>query len=332
MTHPADAALPHPVAELHLHIEGTLEPETIFELAARNAMTLPYADLADLRTRYEFTDLQSFLDLYYANMSTLRTRADFTEMTWRYLVRAHRGGVRHTEVFVDPQAHTERGIAVGDVLGGVQDALDRAAAELDVTSGIIVCVLRHLPASQALPMLEGALASGVPLLGIGLDSSEVGFPPGAFREAFDAAAAAGLHRVAHAGEEGPPAYIWEALDVLGVERIDHGVRCLEDQALVERLARDQVPLTVCPTSNVRLRVVDRMADHPLPRMLDAGLMVTVNSDDPAYFGGYVDDNYAALRHELGMPDDALRALAANSVRASFASPGRKAELLAALGV
>jgi adenosine deaminase len=332
VTHPdptTSMPLPRPIAELHLHLEGTLEPELIFELAARNERTLPYADLADLRSRYRFTDLQSFLDLYYANMATLRTEADFTSMTWRYLVRAHAAGVRHAEVFVDPQAHTTRGVSVADVLHGVQAGLDRAAAELDLTSGIIVCVLRDRPVAEALTMLEDALAVGVPILGIGLDSAEVGHPPEAFAGVFVTAAEAGLRRVAHAGEEGPPKYIWAALDVLGAERIDHGVRCLEDAALVDRLARDRVPLTVCPLSNVRLRVVPQMSEHPLPRMLDRGLMVTVNSDDPAYFGGYVDDNYAALRADLGLSDKVLGALAANSIASSFAPDERKAALLSA---
>ncbi len=319
-----------PLAELHLHIEGTLEPETIVEFAARNALRLPDKDIDALRARYEFTDLQSFLDLYYENMATLRTRADFAEMTWRYAVTAASQGVRHAEVFVDPQAHSARGIPAAVVLGGVADGLARAEAELGLTSGILVCVLRDRPIEEGRRMLDEALATGIPILGIGLDSAEVGHPPGQFAPIFAAAREAGLHCVAHAGEEGPPAYIWEALDVLGVERIDHGVRCLEDAALVARLVADAIPLTVCPVSNVRLRVVDTLADHPLRRMLDAGLRVTVNSDDPAYFGGYAGDNLERSRAALGLTDGQVRLLAANSVEASFAPEARKAQLRAEL--
>ena len=319
-----------PLAELHLHIEGTLEPETIVEFAGRNALRLPDKDIDALRARYEFTDLQSFLDLYYENMATLRTRADFAEMTWRYAVTAASQGVRHAEVFVDPQAHSARGIPAAVVLGGVADGLARAEAELGLTSGILVCVLRDRPIEEGRRMLDEALATGIPILGIGLDSSEVGHPPGQFAPIFAAAREAGLHCVAHAGEEGPPAYIWEALDVLGVERIDHGVRCLEDAALVARLVADAIPLTVCPVSNVRLRVVDTLADHPLRRMLDAGLRVTVNSDDPAYFGGYAGDNLERSRAALGLTDGQVRLLAANSVEASFAPEARKAQLRAEL--
>ncbi len=319
-----------PLAELHLHIEGTLEPETIVEFAGRNALRLPDKDIDALRARYEFTDLQSFLDLYYENMATLRTRADFAEMTWRYAVTAASQGVRHAEVFVDPQAHSARGIPAAVVLGGVADGLARAEAELGLTSGILVCVLRDRPIEEGRRMLDEALATGIPILGIGLDSAEVGHPPGQFAPIFAAAREAGLHCVAHAGEEGPPAYIWEALDVLGVERIDHGVRCLEDAALVARLVADAIPLTVCPVSNVRLRVVDTLADHPLRRMLDAGLRVTVNSDDPAYFGGYAGDNLERSRAALGLTDGQVRLLAANSVEASFAPEARKAQLRAEL--
>ncbi|MFF5991187.1 adenosine deaminase [Prauserella flavalba] len=329
--HPQPDRIPSPLAELHLHLEGTLEPELIFELARRNGVTLPYRDLDDLRARYRFRDLQSFLDLYYANMATLRTAADFERLTWAYAERAHAGGVRHAEVFVDPQAHTARGVPTETVLRGVAAGLERAESELGLTSGIIVCVLRDRPVAEARRMLEESLAAGVPLLGIGLDSAEVGYPPSLFADVFAAAAEAGLRRVAHAGEEGPPEYLWQALDVLGVERVDHGVRCLEDDVLVRRLAAEQVPLTVCPLSNVRLRVVDDLAAHPLRRMLDRGLLVTLNSDDPAYFGGYVDDNLRQCRDTLGLTGAELATLAANSVRASFAGAGRKAELLARLG-
>jgi len=320
------AGWPRPLAELHLHLEGTFEPEAIFEAAARHDAALPYADLADLQGRYEFADLGSFLDLYYATLDVLRTTADFADLTWRYAVRAHRAGVRHAEVFVDPQAHAVRGIGTDVVLAGVDAGMTRARTELDMTGGIIVCVVRDRPVPEARAMLDEALATGIPLLGIGLDSAEVGYPPSLFAEVFEAAAAAGLHRVAHAGEEGPPAYIWEALDVLGAERIDHGVRCLDDDALVDRLVADRIPLTVCPLSNVRLRVVDTMRNHPLRRMLQRGLMVTVNSDDPAYFGGYLDDNLAAVRAALGLTADELITLAGNSIDASFAPADRKAAL------
>ena len=322
----ADPDLPHPITELHLHLEGTLEPGTIFALAQRHSLDLPYRDLDDLRAKYAFTDLSSFLDLYYANMAVLRTSADFETMTWRYAERAHQAGVRHAEVFVDPQAHAMRGVSCATVLRGVWAGLRRAEIELDLTSGIIVCVVRDRPVPEARRMLEECLAADVPLLGIGLDSAEVGYPPGLFTEVFAAAAEAGLHRVAHAGEEGPPEYVWEALDLLGVERIDHGVRCLEDDALVRRLVAEQVPLTVCPLSNVRLRVVDRLGDHPLRDMLDRGLLVTVNSDDPAYFGGYVDDNLGQCRQALGLSAAEMDTLARNSVAASFAPSERKAVL------
>lgn len=328
--HPTVQDLPQPITELHLHLEGTLEPETIFALAERSRISLPYRDLDDLRARYEFDDLSSFLDLYYANMAVLRAHADFETMTWHYAQRAHRAGVRHAEVFVDPQAHTARGVSCATVLHGVWSGLQRAESELGMTSGIVVCIVRDRPVTEARSTLEDCLSTGVPLLGLGLDSAEVGYPPRLFAEVFRAAADANLHLVAHAGEEGPPEYVWEALDVLGVERVDHGVRCLEDEALVQRLVADQIPLTVCPLSNVRLKVVDQLRDHPLRRMLDRGLLVTVNSDDPAYFGGYVDDNLRACRRALDLTSGELDALARNSIAASFASAERKAELVSSL--
>jgi adenosine deaminase len=324
--HTAGTDLPGPIAELHLHLEGTLEPETIFELAERQQLELPYRDLSDLRARYEFSDLQSFLDLYYANMTVLRTSADFETMTWRYAERVHRAGVRHAEVFVDPQAHTARGISCDTLLNGVWTGLQRAESELGISSGIIVCILRDRPTSEAQRTLEDCLATEVPLLGLGLDSAEVGYPPRLFTEVFAVAAEEGLRRVAHAGEEGPPDYIWEALDLLGAERIDHGVRCLEDDALVRRLVDDQIPLTVCPLSNVRLRVIDELRDHPLRQMLDRGLLVTVNSDDPAYFGGYVDDNLRQCRSALSLSAAELEALARSSIAASFAPAERQSVL------
>lgn len=322
--------LPRPITELHLHLEGTLEPQTIFTLAERHQLALPYRDLGDLRARYDFANLSSFLDLYYANLAVLRTSADFETLTWRYAQRAHEAGVRHAEVFVDPQAHTARGISCATVLRGVWAGLQRAESELDLTSGIIICILRDRPASEARRILEDCLAADVPLLGLGLDSAEVGFPPRLFAEVFAAAAEVNLHRVAHAGEEGPPGYVWEALDLLGVERIDHGVRCLEDDTLVRRLVDEQIPLTVCPLSNVRLKVVDQVRDHPLRRMLDRGLLVTVNSDDPAYFGGYVDDNLRQCREALDLSAAEMSTLAQNSITASFAPPERRAALASQL--
>lgn len=326
----ADRTPRRPLAELHLHLEGTLEPEAIFELARANDVPLPYSELAELRARYEFGDLGSFLALYYENMAVLQTRTDFAEMTWRYAVRAARAGVRHTEVFIDPQAHTARGVAASTLLAGVQAGLHRAERELDLSSGIIVCVLRDKPVDDARRMLDEAMASEVPLLGIGLDSAEAGYPPELFADVFAAAGSAGLHKVAHAGEEGPPDYIWQAIDVLGVERIDHGVRCLEDDALVTRLVSEQVPLTVCPLSNVRLQVIDELANHPLPAMLERGLNVCLNSDDPAYFGGYLDDNVDQCESALELSMEDLDHLAANSIRSSFADQDRKAQLLGEL--
>lgn len=309
--------MPVPKAELHLHIEGTLEPELAFALAARNGVTLPYATAEELRRAYSFSDLRSFLDLYYALTAVLRTADDFTELADAYLARAAAQGVRHAEIFFDPQAHTGRGVEIGTVVEGLSRALERGEERHGVSNRLIMCFLRDESAESALATFEAAGPHLHRIAAVGLDSAEVGNPPSTFRAVYEAAAAAGLHRVAHAGEEGPPSYIREALDVLGVERVDHGLRCLEDPDLVERLVRDQVPLTVCPLSNVRLRCVDTLADHPLPRMLDAGLLVTVNSDDPAYFGGYAGDVFDAVRAELPLDDDALRTLARNSFLAAF---------------
>lgn len=320
-----------PFAELHLHLEGTLEPETILRLAERNRIRLPYADVDELSAQYDFADLQSFLNLYYANMATLQTAADFAEMTDAYLARAARAGVRHAEVFLDPQAHLSRGIALEEVMDGVSTALASSHATHGVSSGLIVAMLRDQSAESAMDVLDAVVALGTPVVGIGLDSAEVGHPPSKFVDVFARARAEGLHLVAHAGEEGPPSYIWEALDLLGVERVDHGIRCLEDDALVERLVTERTPLTVCPLSNVRLRVVDEIGDHPLATMLRRGLNVSVNSDDPAYFGGYLDDNVTAVRDALGLDEAALTTLARNSVTASFADDARKAELLAEIG-
>ncbi|WP_342024479.1 adenosine deaminase [Arthrobacter citreus] len=322
---PAPALLP--CAELHLHIEGTLEPELIFELAARNGITLPYADLAELRARYEFTDLQSFLDLYYANMEVLRTEADFADMTRSYLRRAAAAGVRHVEMMVDPQAHMLRGIPLQTCINGVAGVLADSLEEFGVSSELIAAFLRDRPVEEAEDVLRQLLALNAPIVGIGLDSAELGNPPEGFIELYRMAREAGLKCVAHAGEEGPSHYIEQALDLLLVDRIDHGVRCLDDSGLVDRLVRDRIPLTICPLSNVRLRSVDTLADHPLPQMLARGLNVSVNSDDPAYFGGYVDDNFRLLQATFDLSVDQLQELAVNSVEASFATPARRAELL-----
>ncbi|GGR03912.1 adenosine deaminase [Streptomyces netropsis] len=308
---------PIPKAELHLHIEGTLEPELAFALAARNGVELPYASQDELRAAYSFADLQSFLDLYYALMAVLRTEDDFADLADAYLARAQAQGVRHAEIFFDSQAHTARGVEIGTVIEGLTRALDAAPSKYGISTRLIMCFLRDESAESALATFEAARPHLHRIAAVGLDSAEVGNPPSKFREVYALAREAGLKCVAHAGEEGPPAYVWEALDVLGVDRIDHGVRAMEDDALVARLAVDQVPLTLCPLSNVRLRVIDRLADHPLRSMLDAGLLVTVNSDDPAYFGGYADDNFAAVRDALGLDAETLRILARNSFRAAF---------------
>jgi adenosine deaminase len=306
-----------PKAELHLHIEGTLEPELAFELAGRNGVPLPYADTDELRKAYQFSDLQSFLNLYYELMAVLRTERDFEDLANAYLARAAAQGVRHAEIFFDPQAHIARGVGMGAVVEGLGRALDRSEAAHGVSTQLIMCFLRDESAESAMETLEAAKPYLGRIVGVGLDSAEVGHPPAKFREVYEAAAALGLRRVAHAGEEGPPAYIVEALDVLGVERIDHGLRCMEDPGLVERLVRDRVSLTLCPLSNVRLRAVDVLEEHPLVAMLDAGLLCTVNSDDPAYFGGYAGDNFRAVQGALGLSRERLRELARNSFVASF---------------
>ncbi|MEU4996279.1 adenosine deaminase [Streptomyces sp. NPDC021622] len=309
--------MPLPKAELHLHIEGTLEPDLAFALAARNGVTLPFTDTEALRKAYLFDDLQSFLDLYYGLMAVLRTERDFEELADAYLARAAQQGVRHAEIFFDPQAHMARGVGIGTVVEGLGRALDRSEERHGISTRLIMCFLRDQSAESALETLDAAKPHLHRIVGIGLDSAEVGHPPAKFREVYEAAAALGLRRVAHAGEEGPPAYITEALDVLGVERIDHGLRCMEDPELVERLVRERVPLTLCPLSNVRLRAIDVLEEHPLARMMDAGLLCTVNSDDPAYFGGYVDDTFHAVREALGIDQERLRELARNSFEASF---------------
>jgi adenine deaminase len=320
-----------PKAELHLHIEGSLEPELIFRLAQRNGVHLPYSNVEALRAAYAFTDLQSFLDIYYAGASVLLKEADFFDMAWAYFERAAADNVVHAELFFDPQTHTARGVPFEAVIKGLDHACRRAHAELRISAKLILCFLRHLSEAEALATLEEAMPYRHHFIGVGLDSGERGNPPEKFARVFAKAAAAGLKLVAHAGEEGPPEYIWNALDVLKVQRIDHGVRCVEDPVLVARLARERLPLTVCPLSNVKLCVFDTLAQHNLPALLDAGLCATVNSDDPAYFGGYLNQNlletFAALP-QLGAKQ--AYQLAHNSFEASFVDAATKAGLIARL--
>jgi adenosine deaminase len=317
---------PIPKAELHLHIEGTLEPELAFRLAERNGVPLRYSAPEQLRRAYSFADLSSFLALYYELTAVLRTERDFAELTEAYLARAAAQGVRHAEIFFDPQAHTARGVGLDAVINGIGAALDGAPRRYGITTGLIMCFLRDQGADAALATFEQARPHLHRLTAVGLDSAEVGHPPAPFAEAYRLARQAGLRCVAHAGEEGPPDYVWQALDLLEVARIDHGVRCLEDDRLVDRLVRQRVPLTVCPLSNVRLRVVDTIAEHPLPEMLARGLLVTVNSDDPAYFGGYVQDNLDAL----GLDEPTRHTLARNSFLAAFLDEPTRARYLAEL--
>src|SRR3954470_255731 len=319
-----------PKAELHLHIEGSLEPELMFRLASKHGLKLKYASVDEVRRAYEFTDLQSFLDIYYEAASVLREAEDFRALTAAYLKKAHADGVVHAEIFCDPQTHTARGVPMQAVLEGIAAALEEAEATLGLSSRLIVCFLRHLSEDDALATLEDALKYRSLFHGVGLDSSEKGHPPSKFRRVFERARAQGLVAFAHAGEEGPPEYIEEALDLLKVARIDHGVRCEEKPALVRRLREEGIPLTVCPLSNVKLKVFERLEDHNLKRLLDAGLCVTVNSDDPAYFGGYVLDNYLACAAALRLTRGELARLCANSITASLLPNPRKAQLLETL--
>ena len=319
-----------PKAELHIHIEGSFEPELMFEIARRNGVRIPFDSVEAVRTAYDFEDLQSFLDIYYQGMGVLLEERDFHDLTMAYMRRARDDGVVHAEIFFDPQAHTGRGVAFGTVLDGIGRALRDGERELGVTSRLIMCFLRHLDEDDAHRTLDEALAHRVRIAGVGLDSTEVGHPPRKFERVFAKAREAGLAAVAHAGEEGPPEYVEEALDLLRVERIDHGIRALEAPALVERLAAGRVPLTVCPLSNLKLRVVTDLRGHPLKRMLESGLMATVNSDDPAYFGGYVLDNYAAARDALDLSADDIVTLARNSITASWSDAARKERWLAGI--
>lgn len=312
-----------PKAELHLHIEGSLEPEMVFRLAAKHNVTLPYPSVEALRAAYDFSDLQSFLDIYYAGASVLRDEQDFYDLTYAYLKRVAEDGVVHAEIMFDPQTHTARGIPFETVITGIDRALADGFISFGISSKLIMCFLRHLSEEEALKTWDEAQPFLGKIAAVGLDSSEQGHPPGKFSRVFAKAREAGLLTVAHAGEEGPPAYIREALDDLKVSRIDHGVRSEEDEALCQRLARMQMPLTVCPLSNVKLRVVDKASDHNIKRLLDRGLCVTVNSDDPAYFGGYMQDNFRAIIEGLGLDRTDIIKLAQNSIMASFMLPEQK---------
>ena len=304
-----------PKAELHLHLEGSLEPELLFSLAERNKIALPWNDVDSLRSAYAFNNLQEFLDLYYQGANVLRSEQDFYDLTWAYLLKCQEQGVIHTEPFFDPQTHTDRGIPFEVVLRGIKQALVDGEKQLGITHGLILSFLRHLPEEAAFQTLEQAMPHLDNFVAVGLDSSEKGFPPRLFERVFAKARSEGLLTVAHAGEEGPPEYIWEALDLLKIERIDHGVRAIEDERLMQRIIDEQIPLTVCPLSNIKLCVFDHMRQHNILQMLERGVKVTVNSDDPAYFGGYVGENFAALERDLGMTREQATRLAQNSMDA-----------------
>jgi len=317
-----------PKAELHVHVEGTLEADLLLELAARHRVTLPYRSPAAVRAAFRFTDLASFLDVYYRNLEVLRDEEDFRRLTLAYLARAADDGVRHAEVFFDAQSHTARGVPLGAVVEGIWAGMAEGEGLYGLSTRLIMCFLRDLPVAEAERTLAEALPYRERLAGVGLDSAERGHPPGAFAAVFARARAEGLVAVAHAGEEGPPAYVREALDELGVARIDHGVSAAADEELVERLRRERVPLTMCPLSNLKLGVVPELSRHPLKRLLDAGLLVTVNSDDPAYFGGYILDNYVAAQEALGLRRRDLVRLARNSFEAALLDEDRRRSLLA----
>ncbi|MEE3848845.1 adenosine deaminase [Gordonia sp. LSe1-13] len=316
-----------PKVELHVHIEGTLEPDLVLELAADAGITLPYPDAEALRGRYVFADLQSFLDIYYENLDVLRRRHDFARLAYEYAVRALAGGVVHAEVFFDPQAHRSRGVPMADVVGGLVDGFARARTEFGFTADLIACFLRDRPAAEAAETLDELVAVDAPIIGVGLDSAEVGNPASPFADVFARAADLGLRRVAHAGEEAGPESIRGAIDHLGVDRIDHGIRSVDDPDLLAELVATRMPLTVCPLSNVCLQAVSDLASHPLPDLLSAGAHVTLNSDDPAYFGGYLDDNFTAVAEQFGLDDETLARLARNSVVASFLPASRQREII-----
>jgi adenosine deaminase len=312
-----------PKAELHLHIEGTLEPELMFALAKKNSIQIPYKSVQELKQAYNFSSLQSFLDIYYAGANVLIHESDFFDLTWAYLLTCKEQNILHVEIFFDPQTHTKRGIAFGTVITGITKALEKAKEELGISSYLIMCFLRHLSEEEAFETLKLSLPFKAQILGVGLDSSEVGHPPSKFKNVFQACQKEGYKIVAHAGEEGDSSYIWEAIELLHVQRIDHGIRCEEDAHLVEFLKEKQIPLTVCPLSNVKLRAVSTMQEHNILKLLHKGLLVTVNSDDPAYFGGYLNENYLALTQALHVNKEELKKLATNSFKASFLPQERK---------
>ena len=319
-----------PKAELHLHIEGTLEPDLAFSMARRNQVELPHKDEEALRAAYVFEDLQSFLDVYYAACSVLVTERDFYDLTWAYLLRAAGQGVRHAEIFFDPQTHTDRGVGFATVVDGITRALEDGRRNLRITSRLIMCFLRHLSAEAAMATLESALPHREAIVAVGLDSGEAGNPPEKFRAVFDRARSEGFLTVAHAGEEGPAGYIWQALDLLHVRRVDHGVRCTEDDRLVDRLVAEQTPLTVCPFSNVKLRVFPELRAHNFRELLERGLLVTINSDDPSYFGGYIADNYIGTAAALGLTAEQMIQVARNSFVASFLPDAERQQHLDAI--
>ncbi|WP_332639332.1 adenosine deaminase [Brevundimonas sp.] len=317
-----------PKAELHLHIEGSLEPELMFELARRNKVSIPFDSVEAVRAAYDFSNLQDFLDIYYAGAEVLRTEQDFHDLALAYFRRAATDNVRHAEIFFDPQTHTDRGLPFGVAADGLLSGMKAAETELGVTSKLILCFLRHLDEAAAIDTLNAAEPWLDRIAGVGLDSSEVGHPPSKFRHVFERAGHMGLKRVAHAGEEGPPAYVWEALDVLQIDRMDHGNRSMEDPRLIERLADERMTLTVCPLSNLKLCVVRDLKDHPVPEMLRRGIHVTLNSDDPAYFGGYVNDNYRRLADAVGLSREQVTLMARNSFEGSFLDAADKAARIA----
>ena len=306
-----------PKAELHLHIEGSLEPELMFKLAKRNKIKIPFESVDEIKNAYNFHNLQSFLDIYYQGSRVLINEQDFFDLTWAYLLKSKEDNIVHTEIFFDPQAHTNRGIKFDLVINGIHRAILKAEKELGISLKIIMCFLRHLDEQSAFKILDQALTHKDKIAGVGLDSSEVDNPPSKFKRVFNKAMEEGFLTVAHAGEEGPPEYIWEALDLLKVKRIDHGIRCLEDEKLVQKLRKEQIPLTVCPLSNVKLCVFEKLEDHNLKRLLDEGLMVLVNSDDPAYFGGYLNTNLIECQKALNLSMEDVKKLAVNSFKSSF---------------
>lgn len=321
-----------PKAELHLHIEGTLEPDLMIALAHRNHVTLPFRSVEEIRAAYQFGSLQDFLNLYYVGMSVLKTRQDFYDLAFAYLTRMHAEHVRHVEIFFDPQGHTDRGVPFETVVGGLADALDQAKRDYGISSRLIMCFLRHLSEDSAFETFRHACKCKDVIFGIGLDSSEIGHPPSKFSRVYKAARDEGFVPVAHAGEEGPPAYVCEAIDDLKVRRIDHGNRALEDPVLVARIARERIPLTVCPLSNKRLQVCPDLARHPLRNMLQAGLIVTINSDDPSYFGGYITENFLAISDALSLTREEIETLGRNAFIASFMTEGEKRQALDAFDI